>query len=125
MRFCSNLFRSGRRHCPIALNRCRMLPVSGLRSHARRLRSGDQGRRWMGGVCTDYAPVSANSDETPEVGSDPWDYEDVRGSGRSLTPCMNMAPWPASSCTVEEPPPTVGMPDGRCLVEAMVGLMKP
>lgn len=34
-----------------------------------------------GGVCTDYAPVSADSDETPEVGSDAWDADDVRRLG--------------------------------------------
>jgi dimethylamine/trimethylamine dehydrogenase len=34
-----------------------------------------------GGVCTDYAPVSADSDETPEVGSDSWDLEDMRRLG--------------------------------------------
>jgi 2,4-dienoyl-CoA reductase-like NADH-dependent reductase (Old Yellow Enzyme family) len=34
-----------------------------------------------GGVCTDYAPVSADSDETPEVGSDAWNLEAVRRLG--------------------------------------------
>jgi len=34
-----------------------------------------------GGVCTDYAPVSADSDETPEVGSDCWSLEDMRRLG--------------------------------------------
>jgi dimethylamine/trimethylamine dehydrogenase len=34
-----------------------------------------------GGVCTDYAPVSADSDETPEVGSDAWNLGAVRRLG--------------------------------------------
>jgi dimethylamine/trimethylamine dehydrogenase len=34
-----------------------------------------------GGVCTDYAPVAADSDETPEVGSDCWSLEDMRNLG--------------------------------------------
>ncbi len=34
-----------------------------------------------GGVCTDYAPVSADSDETFAVASDAWDADDVRRLG--------------------------------------------
>ena len=34
-----------------------------------------------GGVCTDYAPVSPDSDETPAVASDCWDTEDMRRLG--------------------------------------------
>jgi dimethylamine/trimethylamine dehydrogenase len=34
-----------------------------------------------GGVCTDYAPVSPDSDETPAVASDGWDADDMRRLG--------------------------------------------
>jgi dimethylamine/trimethylamine dehydrogenase len=34
-----------------------------------------------GGVCTDYAPVSPDSDETPSIASDIWDLADARRLG--------------------------------------------
>ncbi|MFZ2014902.1 MAG: NADH:flavin oxidoreductase, partial [Nocardioides sp.] len=37
-----------------------------------------------GGVCLDYAPISRDTDEIPEVGANLWDDEDARALGLSV-----------------------------------------
>ncbi len=69
-------------------NRFYQVPhASGFGSHQPRAQAAFRGVRaeggW-GGVCVEYAPVSHDSDETPEVGATLWDDADAAALGRTV-----------------------------------------